>query len=1066
MSDRKILTLLTLVAVVLLATPGAPQAALPQQAVALADYDRSHEAFNGALLEGLRFRNVGPYRGGRVTAVAGVPGKLFTFFFGATGGGLWRTDNAGHTWDNVSDGFFAAGPVGAVEVAAADPNVIYVGTGSACIRGNVSIGVGVYGSTDMGRTWRFLGLPDAGVIGRILTHPRDPDLVYVAALGNPFGPNPERGVYRSRDGGASWEQVLFASEQTGAVDLAMDPSNPRVLYAAMWHGERKPWTMISGSEDGGLFKSTDGGDTWTEVGGGFPDGLVGRIGVTVSPADSSRVWAIVEASDDRSGVYRSDDAGATWSRVSAQGNVVSRPWYYMHIEADPRDANTVYALNSGFYRSIDGGQTFASIPMPHSDHHDLWVDPGNTDVMLMGNDGGATLSLDGGRTWSPQLNQPTAELYSVTVDDAFPYRIYGPQQDNSTISVPSATSYSGISLQHWLSVGGCETGPIAIKPDNPDIYYAGCFGGRLARYDRSTEQFRQIRDYPEEMAGMPESALRYRIQWNAPITTSRHDPSVLYHGSQYVHRTTNEGQSWEVISPDLTGSHTEMLGPAGGPITHDITGVEIYSALLAIEEDIHDVSTLWTGSNDGVVSVSRDRGATWSTVTPSGLPELSTVNRIDPSPHRAGKAYVAAYRYRMDDWAPYVFRTDDFGASWKRIADGNNGIPPDWPVRVVREDPEREGLLYAGTEFGLFVSFDDGGRWQPLQLNLPRVPVTDLRVHRGDLVVATQGRSFWVLDDLTPLHQMADEAAAAVAWLFTPRAAYRTGATTSNRDYPRDHVYGAMLPRGWLGENPPAGAILYYALPGDPEETLELEILDVDGKPVRRYSSDEERTTLPARPGLNRFVWDLRYSGPDLGEQGGFFAPSGPRAVPGVYQVVLSRGDWSAIERLEVRKDPRLTYVTVEDLQLQFDFLQRVLGNIERLERARGEIGAAREQMAAVRERIGEVENREAILESIERMGQDLDLIEGELVQTSGGGWANEAKIRRNLFWLASAASSQRGEQTDARPTDQLLERLADVESALQEQLESWEMIVDHELDDLNLMLMAAGVPAVSIVQG
>jgi len=850
-SLRRAATVSLLVSIVVLPAVSAP-----------ASQTGSSEPAAASRLAGMRYRSVGPYRGGRVTAVDGVPGKPFTFFHGSTGGGLWRTDNAGHTWRNVSDGYFEVGPVGAVEVAAADPNVIYVGTGSACIRGNVSIGRGMYRSTDMGQTWSFIGLESAGQIGRVLTHPADADLVYAAVLGNPFGASEERGVYRSRDGGANWERVLFISAETGAVDIAMNPANPRILYAAMWRGERKPWTVVSGSEDGGLFRSKDGGDTWERLEGGFPQGLVGRIGVAVSPADPNRVWAVVEADEDRSAVYRSDDGGDSWSKASAQSRLVSRSWYYMHIEPHPTDPDTVFVLNSGFFRSIDGGESFESISMPHSDHHDLWIDPSNPDVMLMGNDGGATVSLDGGETWSPQFNQPTAEFYSVTVDNGFPYRLYGPQQDNSTISVPSMATYSGISMQHWRAVGGCETGPIAINPANPDIFYSGCFGGRLARFDQSTEQFRQIRDYPENMAGMPESELRFRVQWNAPITTSRHDPEVLYHGSQYVHRSRNEGQSWEVISPDLTGNHTEMFGPAGGPITHDITGVEIYSALLAIEEDVHDAATIWTGSNDGVVSISRDGGDSWADVTPAGLPALSTVNRIEPSPHRAGKAYVAVYRYRVDDWAPYIYRTTDFGQSWSRIADGSRGIPADSPVRVVREDPAREGLLYAGTEFGLYVSFDDGDSWESLQLNLPITPVADLRVHFGDLVVATQGRAFWVLDDLSPLHQLSDEAVSADAWLFAPRPAYRTSATTSSRDYDRDRVFGAMMPRAWLGENPPDGALVYYLL-GDDSATPELEILDASGEVVREFAAKSRRDPLPAAIGLNRFVWDVRiWAGP------------------------------------------------------------------------------------------------------------------------------------------------------------------------------------------------------------
>ncbi|NKB87253.1 MAG: glycosyl hydrolase [Acidobacteria bacterium] len=1053
MPNRSIARLLPVLVLVIALTGSTARSAAGQEGGITASASTADQVS----LDGMRYRSVGPYRGGRVTAVDGVPGEPFTYFHGTTGGGVWRTDNAGHTWGNVTDGFLDVGPVGAVEVSAADPNVIYVGTGSTCVRGNVSIGRGMYRSTDKGETWSFIGLPNAGQIGRVLTHPDDADLVYAAVLGNPFGPSEERGVYRSRDGGANWELVHFVGAETGAVELAMNPANPRILYAAMWRAERKPWSMISGSEDGGLFRSKDGGDTWERLEGGFPQGLVGRIGVAVSPADPSRVWAIVEADRDRSAVYRSDDGGDTWSKASTQGRLVSRPWYYMHVEPHPTDRNTVFVLNSGFFKSIDGGETFESISMPHSDHHDLWIAPHNPDVMLMGNDGGATVSLDGGETWSPQFNQPTAEFYSVTVDNGFPYRIYGPQQDNSTISVPSMASYSGISMQHWRAVGGCETGPIAINPANPEIFYAGCFGGRLARFDQSTEQFRQIRDYPENMAGMPESSLRYRIQWNAPITTSRHDPEVLYHGSQYVHRTRNEGQSWEVISPDLTGNHTEMFGPAGGPITNDITGVEIYSALLAIEEDVLDAATIWTGSNDGVVSISRDGGDTWANVTPPGLPDISTVNRIEPSAHQAGKAYVAAYRYRVNDWAPYIFVTEDFGASWMRIADGTRGIPADSPVRVVREDPEREGLLYAGTEFGLYASFDDGDSWRSLQLNLPISPVTDLRVHFGDLVVATQGRSFWVLDDLSPLQQMAASPDLASPRLFAPRAAYRTSATTSDRNYDRDRVFGAMMPRDWLGENPPDGATIYYMLGAD-TEAVEIEVLDASGDSVRKFESTNRRDGVTTTAGVNRFVWNLAYEGVDLG---GPFSPSGPRAVPGTYRVRLTVGENVQEQEFEVRKDPRLTYITVEDLQEQFDFLQRGWGEMKRLQGGRRQITAIRDQLDALEARLETVERVADFEEDLAAVRERLTEIEGLLTNTEGGGWESEPQIQGHLSWVLTAASSQRGMRTDARPTDQLVLRLDDLTTELDGQLAGLRALVDGEVASLSARLEEMGLPAV-----
>lgn len=647
----------------------------------------------------------------------------------------------------------------------------------------------------------------------------------------------------------------------------------------------------------------------------------------------------------------------------------------------------------------------------------------------------------------------------MVVDNGFPYRIYGPQQDNSTISVPSMASYSGISMQHWRAVGGCETGPIAIKPDDPAIFYAGCFGGRLARFDARTEQFRQIRDYPENMAGMPESELRYRVQWNAPITTSRHDPQVLYHGSQYVHRSRNEGQSWDVISPDLTGNHTEMFGPAGGPITNDITGVEIYSALLAIEEDVHDADTIWTGSNDGVVSISRDGGSTWANVTPPGLPDLSTVNRIDPSAHRAGKAYVTAYRYRVNDWAPYVFRTEDFGATWTRIADGTRGIPADAPTRVVREDPDREGLLYAGTEFGIYASFDDGGSWQSLQLNLPVTPVTDLRVHEQDLVVATQGRSFWVLDDLTPLHQLDAQVAGASAWLFAPRAAYRTSSYTSNRDYDRDRVFGAMMPRAWLGENPPDGATIYYWL-GDEPGPVTLEILDAAGEVVRSVST-RGRGAMAADPGLNRYVWDLTYAGVDLGTP---FAPPGPRAVPGTYTARLTAGEVVREQSFEIRKDPRLTYITQNDLQAQFDFLQRAWAVMARARGALDQIESVREQLDGVSERLASHDPEVDLSDLIDAIRGELAAIETEVTNTEGGGWESQPRVTGHLMWVITAASSQRGMRTDARPTDQLVVRLDDLESELDGHLGRLDALFEGDVAALSGRLSELELPAIGVI--
>lgn len=1025
----------------------------------------SPPAINPAFFQALEYRSIGPYRGGRVTAVAGVRGQTFTFYMGSTGGGVWKTTDGGLTWKNISDGFFAAGSIGAIAVAESDPNVIYVGTGSACIRGNVSTGVGVYKSTDGGRTWEHVGLRDAGQIGRIRVHPRNPDLVYVAALGRAFGRNSERGVFRSKDGGKTWEKVLFLSDSVGAVDLSMDPNNPRVLYAAMWRAERKPWTLISGAREGGIYQTTDGGDTWRKLTRGLPGGLIGKIGVSVSPANPNRVYAVIEAGDDLGGVYRSDDAGESWQRVSTDPRTIERPWYYNHIYADPRDENTVWIASDAFLKSVDGGVTFQEVETPHGDNHDLWINPDNPRIMIEGNDGGANVTFDGGKSWSPQTNQPTAEFYMVAVDHEFPYRVYGPQQDNSTISVPSRTEGNGIGIQRWLAVGGCETGPVVVHPRDANIVYAGCYGGRITRFDRRTGQARQIMDYPQLQLGMPVRELKYRFQWNAPILISPHDPNVLYHASQYLHRSTNEGQSWEVISPDLTRNDTTKMGFAGEPITHDITGVEVYGTIFALAESPIEPGVLWVGTNDGLVQVSRDNGRTWRNVTPRDLPAHSTVNRIELSRHAPGRALIAAYHYRMDDWKPYIFKTENYGQSWVLLTNGSNGIPPNYPTRVVREDPDRRGLLYAGTEFGMFISFDDGANWQPFQLNLPVTPITDLVVHQKDLVVATQGRSFWVLDDLTPLHQLTPQVVAARAHLFKPRAAYRTEGTQAgpNQLYLRDLIGGARLDRYQMGQNPPAGAMIFYSFSQEPAEEVKLEILDSQGRVVRRFTSEQRegqsaRERVAKRAGLNRFVWDLSYPGAQLAEGVQITGSlAGPRAVPGTYQIRLTVGSWSATETFEVLKDPRVP-ATVADLQAQFELQIRIRERINEAQDAVRTIRSVTRQLKDLVERVSDGQWGDEIKGKAEGISKKLAAIEQRLIQPRGGGLAHQPMLTDQLAWLNSIVAS-----ADAKPTDQSHTRLRDLEAELASHLSALRGVLDTDVAEFNRLVQERGVPPIVV---
>ncbi len=857
------------------------------------------------LYQAMEWRLVGPYRGGRVTAVAGVPSRPHTFYMGATGGGVWKTENAGHTWTNVSDGFFNTASIGAVAVSESDPNVVYAGTGESPIRGvTTSHGDGVYKSTDAGKTWTHLGLEATRQIAKVRVHPKDSDVVYVAAQGNPWGANPERGVYRSRDGGAGWKLVLAVDSDTGAVDLSMDPSNPRILYAATWDHRRRPWFVRSGGPGSGLYKTVDGGDTWTKLENGLPE-LTGKIGVAVA-ADPERIYAIVEAEDG--GLYRSDDAGESWQRLNSTRVIQARAWYYNHIVADTVDEDTVWVLNVPLMKSIDGGKTFEAVKTPHGDHHDQWIHPEDPRIMINGNDGGATVTLDGGETWSTLMNQPTAQFYRVATDARFPYFIYGGQQDNSTIAIASRSPRGGIGAESWYPVGGGESAHIAFDPADPRLIYATSINATVDEYDAATGAVRSIRPYPEYVFGRDATNHKYRTNWNAPVAVSPHDSAVLYYGTQVLLESTDRGVSWRQISGDLTRDEADKQGPGGGPITNEQAGAEFYNTIFYVAPSPHEPGVIWVGSDDGLVHLTRDGGESWSDVTPEGAGEAH-VNSIEVSPHDPATAWIAVAGYKMNDFTPKVYRTRDYGASWDRRVEG---LPGDTFVRAVREDPDRQGLLYAGTETGVFVSFDGGGRWQSLQLELPEVPITDLAIRDQDLVAATQGRGFWVLDDLTPLHQMAADLAVADLHLFTPRDAYRL---------PSSGGFGG--PPSHTGKNPPAGAVIYYTLKDVPEEPITLEILDASDAQVRTFSSEERardrcawenteprnRKTIKlpgVKPGMNRWVWDLRreplhcIAGIRL-----FRGWQGARVVPGSYTARLTAGGQVRTAAFEVLPDPR-----------------------------------------------------------------------------------------------------------------------------------------------------------------
>ena len=1021
-------------------------------ASAAQDQDDPNVVYAPALYQALKYRMIGPYRGGRVTAVAGIAEQPYTFYMGATGGGVWKTEDAGQTWRNVSDGYVKAGSVGAVAVAASDPNVVYVGTGSAAPRGNISPGVGLYKSTDAGAAWTAMGLEKAGQIGKIAIHPQNPDLVYVAVLGNIFGPNPQRGVFRSKDGGASWEHVLAVSDSTGAVDLVMDPANPRVLYAGMWRAERKPWTLIDGSTEGGVYKSTDGGDTWTRLGGGLPGGLVGKVGVAVSPANPDRVWVLQATAEEKDGgLYRSDDGGKHFQRINREHNLRQRAWYYSYVIADPQDENTVYVLNTGMYKSIDGGKTFERIRVPHGDNHGLWINPHNTDIMINSNDGGANVSFNGGRTWSSQYNQPTAELYRVTVDNQFPYRVYGAQQDNSTISVPSNSPGGITPTQHWYAVGGGESGHIAVDPRNPDLIYAGTYIGQITRLDRKRGHQRNVTAYPQMHDGTAPRDIRYRFQWNAPIRLSLHNPDVLYHTSQYVHRSTDGGQSWETISPDLTTNNDAYHDIPGGPIQHDHTGVELYTTIFAFEESPHTPGELWAGTDDGRVHLSRDNGGTWTEITPRQMPAEGTVNTIDLSAHAPGRAFMAVYKYRENDFRPYLFRTDDYGRSWDLLTDGTNGIPADHFTRVVREDPDRKGLLYAGTEFGLYFSFDDGAHWQSLQRNLPITPVTDLAVHKQDLVVATQGRSFWILDDLTPLHQLTEAVAEAEVHLFAPRPAYRT------------QLRGF---RGGIAPEPrPNGAMIYFYLAEKPDsaQTVTLEIFDKDQQAVRTFSTkpdeDKKEGTLEVKAGLNRFVWDLNYPAPNLVEGAvmSLAYTGGPKGATGIYHARLSVAGQTQTQPFEVKKDPRWEY-TDEDLQAQFDLTMAVLARLNETHDAIRTIRSVRGQTKTLADRAVKAGHAEVLKTAAKEIGEKLTALEKKLIQTKSESSQDPinfpSMIDDQFAYLYTVVNAQ-----DARPSAGSYERFDDLKAELQPHLNALQAILTTEVATFNALLDQEGVP-------
>ncbi len=916
----------------------------------------AQEAPDSTVYDALEWRSIGPFRGGRADAVTGVPGSTTNYYFASTGGGIWKTYNSGRTWQPMSDGFFG-GSMGSVAVAESDTAVVYAGGGEFTVRGNVSFGHGVWKSSDAGETWARAGLDKSRFIAKMRIHPENPDVVYAAVLGDIFKPDPMRGVYKTTDGGESWEQLLFTNDKSGAIDLILSPDDPETIYASTWELQRTPYSLSSGGPGSGLYKSTDGGETWDDLTKkeGFPTGVLGIIGITVSPVNSNRLYAIVENAEG--GVFTSLDAGETWEKVNEDRSLRQRAWYYSRIYADTQDEETVYVMNVSYHKSTDGGKTFKGSNAPHGDHHDLWIDPDNNQRMIIADDGGAQVSEDGGKSWSTYMNQPTAQFYRVTTDNSFPYRIYGAQQDNSTVRIRHRNDGGSISENDWEPSAGGESGWLAPDPDNNDIVYGGSYGGLLTRVDHDRGTRRAVNVYPNNPMGHGAEDMKYRFQWNFPIFFSPHDSDLLYTTSNRFHRSTNEGQSWEVFSPDLTRNDPSKLGPSGGPITKDNTGVEYYATIFTAAESPITQGVIWAGSDDGLVHVTKDNGGSWDNVTPADLPEWLQINSIEASPFDPAEAYFAATGYKMGNYEPYIYKTSDYGQTWTKIV---NGIDSEHFTRVVRADPEMRGMLYAGTETAMYYSRNDGADWHSLQLNLPTVPITDLAIKDNNLIAATQGRSFWMIDDLTVLHQASNDIKDKSLHLFKPMDTYRMG--------------GSQRSSLTTGTNRAGGALVYFYINETPAEELKIEFMDAGGDVLKVFSTaGVNGDTLKVDPGSNLFNWNLAVDDAEGFDDLIMWAGNlrGPRVPPGMYSVKITHDGQSQEQEFEVLADPRYES-TQADLDAQYEFL---LGIRDKLTETHRTIKLIRNYRA-------ELDSLESAPENLEQIQKSLTEIEQTLYQT------------------------------------------------------------------------------------
>lgn len=1011
-------------------------------------------SFNQEYYEGIRWRELGPFRGGRSVTVTGVVGDPNTYYFGGVGGGVWKSEDAGQTWFNITDKYFG-GTIGAVAVSESDPNVVYVGEGEQGVRSNVSSGWGVWKSTDAGTTWKHIGLTDSKHIGRIRIHPKNPDLVYVAAMGNLWKPNNMRGVYRSKDGGATWERVLYINDKAGAVDLTFDPNNARILYASTWNITRNGYRMDSGGSDSKLWKSIDGGDTWDELtdNPGMPGGTNGIIGVAVSPMNSNRVWAIIE--NVHGGVFRSDDAGATWKKVNEDRELRQRAWYYTRITADTQNEDKVWVMNVSYGVSKDGGVSFELKNAPHGDHHDLWIDPDNNQRMIIADDGGAQVSNDGGENWTTYHNQPTAQFYRVSTDNHFPYRIYGAQQDNSSVRINHRGTGTAITERDWVPLALGESAHVAPDPLNNNIVYGGGYKGYMNMENLETGQERSTNVWPDLPAGSGAEVMKYRFNWNYPVVFSTHDPKKLYAGSNHLHVTTNGGQSWEVISPDLTRNDPETIKSSGGPITQDNTGAEYYANIFVITESPYTENEIWTGSDDGLVYLTKDGGKTWENVTPPMAPKNNMMNSIDVNPFVKGGAYVVGTSYKFGDNTPYIYKTEDYGKTWKLIT---HGIPDEEFVRVVRADPKRKGLLYAGTEKGMWVSFDDGASWSAFQLNLPPVPIHDLAVKEDNLIAATHGRSFWMIDDLTPLHQMSKEIEAKKSYLFKPMPSYRMagGSGWGRRD--------ARLE----GENHPGGVMMHYYVATGGNEEVSIDIMEMDGDIIQTFSnkSKERATQLKVKKGGNRFVWNMRYPGYKTFPGLVFYSSPniGPKAVPGKYKARLTANGQVTEQEFEIVKDPRVP-TTQQEFQEQFDFLSKVRDKVSEAHQGILDIRKIKTDLGYVKTKVEEKPENKDLLDAMKKFQDDLTVIENDIHQTKNQAQQDPLnfgiKLNNRLAFLLYEEGT--GDYPPTRQAEQVRQELS---RQIDDELNKLNALIDSRVPAINEMIKGKGIEMIMIKKG